>query len=100
MILKLIKLPFKVVAVALVPALMILHFTGAIVLGLSSTFTNLLASLFLFGSIARWIMHEQTAMLVQTLGIGFFFALAPHIGEWLLSKLTDITTALLEFIFS
>ena len=100
MIMKLIKLPFKVVAVALVPALMILHFTGAIVLGLSSTFTNLLASLFLFGSIAGWFMHEQTTILAQTVGIGIFFSLAPHIGEWLLSKLTDITIAMLEFIFS
>ena len=100
MIMKLIKLPFKVVAVALVPALMILHFTGAIVLGLSSTFTNLLASLFLFGSIAGWIMHEQTTILAQTVGIGISFSLAPHIGEWLLSKLTDITIALLDFICS
>lgn len=100
MIIKLIKLPFKVVAVALVPALMILHFTGAIVLGLSSIFTNLLASLFLFGSIAGWIMHEQTAILAQTVGIGIFFSLVPHMGEWLLSKLTDITIALLDFICS
>ena len=100
MIMKLIKLPFKVVAVALVPALMILHFTGAIVLGLSSIFTNLLASLFLFGSIAGWIMHEQTTILAQTVGIGIFFSLAPHISEWLLGKLTDITIALLDFICS
>ena len=100
MILKLIKLPFKVVAVALVPALMILHFAGAIMLGLSAFVTNLLASLFLFGSIAGWIMHEHIAMLVQTLGIGIFFSLAPHIGEWLLDKLTDITIALLDFICS
>ena len=100
MIMKLIKLPFKVVAVALVPALMILHFTGAIVLGLSSIFTNLFASLFLFGSIAGWIMHEQTTILAQTVGIGIFFSLAPHIGEWLLGKLIDITIALLDFICS
>ena len=98
--LKLIKLPFKVIAAVLIPVLMVIHFAGAIVLGLSSIFTNLLASLFLFGSIAGWIMHESAAMLVQTVGIGIFFVLAPHIGEWLLGKLTDFTIALLSFICS
>ena len=97
---KLIKLPFKVIAAALIPVLVVVHFTGAIILGLSSIITNLLASMFLFGSIAGWIMHEPTAMLAQTIGIGIFFALAPHIGEWLLGKLTDITIALLDFICS
>ena len=97
---KLIKLPFKVIAAALIPVLVVVHFTGAIILGLSSIITNLLASMFLFGSIAGWIMHEPTAMLAQTIGIGIFFALAPHIGEWLLGKLTDLTIALLSFICS
>ena len=97
---KLIKLPFKVIAAALIPVLVVVHFTGAIILGLSSIITNLLASMFLFGSIAGWIMHEPTAMLAQTIGIGIFFALAPHIGEWLLGKLTDLTIVLLSFICS
>ena len=97
---KLIKLPFKVMATVLIPVLLVIHFTGAIILGLSSIITNLLAGLFLFGSIAGWIMHESTAMLAQTVGIGIFFALAPHIGEWLLGKLTDLTIALLSFICS
>ena len=74
MIMKLIKLPFKVVAVALVPALMVLHFAGAIVLGLSSIFTNLLASLFLFGSIqafcfpfpaGNWVRSTAHSMMKQ-----------------------------------
>ena len=97
---KLIKLPFKVIAAALIPVLVVVHFTGAIMLGLSSIITNLLASMFLFGSIAGWIMHESTTMLVQTVGIGIFCALAPLIGEWLLGKLTDLTIVLLSFIRS
>lgn len=97
---KIIKLPFKAVATVLVPALLVIHFAGAIVLGLSSIITKLLASLFLFGSVAGWIMHEPVVMLAQTIGIGVFFALAPYIGEWLLGRLTDITIALLDFICS
>lgn len=97
---KLIKQPFKVIAAVLIPVLLVIHFTGAIMLGLSSIITNMLANLFLLGSIAGWIMHEPTAMLAQTIGIGIFFALAPLIGAWLLGRLTDFTIALLFFICS
>ena len=100
MIVKIIKLPFKAVAAVITIALIALHFAGALALGFSSIITNLLASLFLFGSIAGWIMHEPTAMLAQTVSIGIFFALAPHIAERLLGKITDLTIALLSFICS
>ena len=100
MIVKIIKLPFKAVAIVLAVALMALHFVGAIALGLSAIVTNLLASVFLFGSVAGWIMHQPPIMLMQTVGIGIFFALAPHIAEWLLGRLTDLTIALLTFICS
>ena len=80
MIVKIIKLPFKAVAIVLAVALMALHFVGAIALGLSAIVTNLLASVFLFGSVAGWIMHQPPIMLIQTVGIGIFFALAPHVA--------------------
>ena len=100
MIVKIIKLPFKIVAIVLAIALMALHFVGAIALGLSSIVTNLLASVFLFGSVAGWIMQQPPIMLMQTVGIGIFFALAPHVAEWLLGRLTDLTIVLLDFICS
>ena len=100
MIVKIIKLPFKAVAAVLVAALMVLHFIGAIALGLYSIATNLLASVFLFGSVAGWIMNQPPIMLMQTVGIGIFFALAPHVAEWLLGRLTDLTIVLLDFICS
>ena len=100
MIVKIIKLPFKAVAIVLAIALMALHFVGAISLGLSSIVTNLLASVFLFGSVAGWIMNQPSIMLMQAVSIGILFALAPHIGEWLLGKLTDLAIALLSFVCS
>ena len=45
-------------------------------------------------------MHQPQIMLTQTVGIGIFFALAPHIAEWWLGKLTDLTIVLLGFICS
>ena len=100
MIMKIIRLPFKAVAIVLAIALMALHFVGAIALGFSSIATNLLASVFLFGSVAGWITNQPPIMLMQTVGIGIFFALAPHIAEWLLGRVTDLTIVLLDFICS
>ena len=52
MLIRLLKLPFKPMALILIPGLMILHFIGSLVLGLSSIVTHILASVFLFGSAA------------------------------------------------
>lgn len=83
-----------------IPVLLALHFAGAIVLGLSSVITNLLATIFLLGSLAGWMVHAPGAMLWQTIGIGIFFALAPHIIGWMLDKVTDFTIRILDFILN
>ena len=100
MFIKLLKLPIKMAALPLIPVLLALHFAGAIVLGLSSVITNLLATVFLIGSLAGLVVHAPGAMLCQTVGIGIFFALAPHIVGWLLDKATDFTMHILDFILN
>lgn len=79
MLIRLLKLPIKLAAFPFIPILLALHFAGAIVLGLSSVITNLLATVFLLGSLAGWVVHASGAMLYQTVGIGTFFDLVPHI---------------------
>jgi len=100
MFIRVIKLRIKLAALPLIPVMLALHFAGAIVLGLSSVITNLLATVFLLGSLAGWIVHAPGAMLCQTVAIGVFFALAPHIAGWLLSKVTDVTIFILIFILA
>ncbi len=100
MLIKLLKLPIKLAALPLIPILLALHLAGVIVLGLSSAITNLLASVFLLGSLAGWAVHAPGAMLCQTVGIGVFFALVPHIAGWLLDKVTDFAMQILDFILS
>ncbi len=97
---RLLKLPIKLAALPLIPVLLALHFAEAIVLGLSSVITNLLATVFLLGSLAGWIVHAPGVMLCQTVGIGVFFALAPHIAGWLLGKVADVTLFILDFILT
>ncbi len=100
MLIRLLKLPIKLATLPLIPILLALHFAGAFVLGISSVITNLLATVFLLGSLAGWIVHTPGAMLCQTVGIGIFFALAPHIAGWLLGKVTDVTLFILDFILT
>ncbi len=100
MLIKLLKLPVKLAALPLILILLALHFAGVIVLGLSSIITNLLATVFLLGSLAGWGVHAPGVMLYQTVGIGVFFALAPHIAGWLLGKVTDLTLFILDFILT
>jgi len=97
---RLLKLPLRLAALPLILVLLALYFAGAIALGLSSIITNLLATVFLLGSLAGWIVHAPGAMLCQTVGIGVFFALAPHMVGWLLDKVTDFTIHILDFILS
>ncbi len=100
MLISLLKLPIKVAALPLIPILLAFHFAGAIVLGISSVITNLLATVFLLGSLAGWVVHAPGAMLCQTTGIGVFFVLAPHIAGWLLGKVTDVTLFILDFVLT
>ncbi len=100
MLIRLLKMPIKLAALPLIPVLLALHLAGAIVLGLSTVITNLLAMVFLLGSLAGWAVQAPGAMLYQTVGIGIFFALAPHITEWLLGKVTDLTLFILDFILN
>ena len=70
----------------------------ALVIGLSSIVTNLIGTFFIFGSIAGWITHAAPAMVWQTVGIGIFFFLTPHIAGWLNEKASGIAGTIFGFL--
>ena len=100
MFIRLLKLPFKAISLALIPGLLVLHLIGSLLLGLSSVLTHILASVFLFGSAAGFITHQPVDILTRTICIGLFLAMFPYVGEWLLGKVTGLTIVLLDFISS
>ena len=91
MLLRLISLP------ALIASLVV-HVLLALVIGLSSIVTNLIGTFFIFGSIAGWITHAAPAMVLQTVSIGIFFFLAPHIAGWLNEKASGIAGTIFGFL--
>ena len=98
MLIRLLKLPFKAMALALIPGLMVLHLISSFMLGLSSILTHIFASVFLFGSAVGFIIHQPADILTRTICIGLFLAVFPHVGEWLLGKLISLTIVLLDFV--
>ena len=100
MLLKLIKLPLRLAAIPILLALLALQLLSAVVIGLSSIITHLLASVFLLGAVAGWLVHAQPWMVWQAVGIGLFFAFAPSLAAWLLNRVTDCVLRVLSFVLS
>ena len=100
MILKLIKLPLRLAALPILLALLALQLIGAVLIGFSSIVTHLLASVFLIGAVAGWLVHVQPWMVWQAVGIGLFFAFAPSLAAWLLNRVTDCALRILSFALS
>lgn len=97
---KLLKLPLRIAALPLIVLLLAFQLIGSILVGMSSIVTNLLATLFLIGSIAGSISGASSSMICQTVGLGVFFAFAPHIASWLLDKVTSLVLVILDFLLA
>ena len=97
---KLLKLALRIATLPLIAILLVFQLIASIIVGLTSIVTNLLATVFLIGSVAGWIANASNGMIFQTAGLGLFFAFAPHIAGWLLEKVTDLTLGLLDFILT
>ena len=100
MSLKLLQLPLRLAAIPFLLTLLALQLLGAVLIGISSVVTHLLASVFLIGAVAGWLVHAQPWMVWQAVGIGLFFAFAPSLAAWLLNRVTDCVIRILSFTFS
>ena len=100
MLLKLIKLPLRLAAIPVLLALLALQLLGAVLIGLSSVVTHLLASVFLLGAVSGWFAQAQPWMVWQAVGIGLFFAFAPSLAAWLMNVATDCVLCILSFVLS
>ena len=95
---KLLKLPLRIATLPIIAMLLVFQLISSVIVGLTSIAPNLLATVFLIGSLAGWIANAPTNLIFQTAGLGIFFSFAPHIAGWLLDKVTDLTLGLLDFI--
>ena len=97
---KLLKLPLRIAALPIIALLLIFRLIGSILVGMSSIVTNLLTTVFLIGSVAGSIADAPASMICQAVGLGVFFALAPHIASWLLDRVTSLMLFILDFLLA
>ena len=95
---KLLKLPLRLAALPLIAILLAFQLISSLIVGLTSIATNLLATVFLIGSVVGWIANAPSGLIFQTAVLGIFFAFAPHSAGWLLEKVTNLTLVLLDFL--
>ena len=67
---KLLKLPLQMAALPVIAILLVFQLISSIIVGLTSIVTNLLATIFLFSSLAGWIANAPGGMIFQTEGLG------------------------------
>ena len=60
----------------------------------------MLASVFLLGAVAGWLVHAQLWMVWQAVGIGLFFAFAPNLATWQMNRVTDCVFRFFSFMLS
>ena len=97
MLLTILKAPLKITALLLAFLLLLVQLACTLLLGISAFLMNLLASLFLAGAVAGWIVHAEAMLVWRTAGVGVFFALLPSLAEWLLDGVTWLSERLWDF---
>ena len=97
MLLTILKAPLKIAALLLAFLLLLVQLACTLLLGISAFLMNLLASLFLAGAVAGWIVHAEAMLVWRTAGAGIFSALLPSLVEWLLDGVAWLTERLWDF---
>ena len=97
MLLTIFKAPVKIAALLLAFLLLLVQLACTLLRGISSCVLNFLASLFLAGAVAGWIVHAEAMLVWRTAGVGIFFALLPSLAEWLLDGVTWLSERLWDF---
>ena len=95
--LTILKVPLKIAALLLAFLLLLVQLACTLLLGISAFLMNLLASLFLAGAVAGWIVHAEAVLVWRTAGAGIFSALLPSLAEWLLDGVAWLTEHLWDF---
>ena len=72
---KLLKLPLRIATLPIIAILLVFQLISSLIVGLTSIVTNLLATVFLFGSVAGWIANAPSIPIFQTAGIRIQFIL-------------------------
>ena len=98
MIIRIIRLPLKLIAMPAALVLFLCHAACAIVIGIGSMVTNMVSGLFIFGAAVEWIAGAPSVMAYQCLGLGLFLLAETHLASRIIGKAADLLYRVLGFI--
>ena len=97
----LLKLPFRIAAMPLLAALLVIRLATALITGLSSIVTNLLGTASLAAAAGIWMFNLGTSQdAYKMIGFALILFFVPHLADWLVEKATDLGTSLVAFLMS
>ena len=95
----LLKLPFRIAALPLLAALLIVRLASTLITGLSSVVTNLLGTAALATAAGIWMFNLGTNQdAYKMIGFALLLFFAPQIADRLVEKVTDLGTSLVAFL--
>ena len=95
----LLKLPFRIAALPLLAALIIVRLASALITGLSSIFTNIMGTAALAAAAGIWMFNLGTNQdAYKMIGFALLLFFVPRIADWLVEKVTDLGTSLVGFL--
>ncbi len=96
---RLIKLPFKLIALPVVAIITLIQWIGIFLIGFSSIFFNLFAGICFVVAVLGYFMKISTgAESVKILIMSFVVFIIPYVGEWIIERIMDINYGLRDFI--
>ena len=95
----LLKLPFRIAAMPLLAALLVIRLATALITGLSSIVTNLLGTASLAAAAGIWMFNLGTSQdAYKMIGFALVLFFVSHLADWLVEKATDLCATLLAYI--
>ena len=95
----LLKLPFRIAAVPLLAALLVIRLAAALITGLSSIVTSLLGTAALVAAAGIWMFNLGTNLdAYKMIGFALILFFVPTLADWLVEKATDLCATLLAYI--
>ena len=87
----LVKLPFRILSLPVLPLLIVIRVASLLVTGISSLVTNLIGMTAVLAAAGIWMFqlgsdHDACMML----GFGLFLFLAPKAADWIVDKATTL----------
>ena len=93
------KLLLKLILFPVILAVTLIQWVGIFLMGFSSAIFYILSGVIFLTAVLSWVFQVAPGMeVLRMLAVAFVVFIMPHVGEWLVDRITVLNTALRGFI--